>query len=70
MEKYIRVSDIKKVFDPYRDWDVPQMTADEVVGIVRCRECKYKAEGQGYCYKNGIWLHRITFCSVGERRES
>ena len=37
--------------------------------VVRCRECKHKAEGQGYCYKHGIWLHRMTFCSEGERRD-
>lgn len=40
----------------------------DVVEVVRCRECKHKAEGQGYCYKHGIWLHRMTFCSEGERR--
>lgn len=41
----------------------------DVVKVVRCRECKHKAEGQGYCYKHGIWLHRMTFCSEGERRD-
>lgn len=54
----------KKVFDTIIDL---QPTV-EAVEVVRCRECKHKAEGQGYCYKHGIWLHRMTFCSVGERR--
>lgn len=39
------------------------------IDVVRCFECKHKAEGQGYCYKHGIWLHRMRFCSVGERRD-
>jgi len=76
MEKYIRVSDIKKVCDPYRDWDVPQMTADEVAGIVRCRECKhwhkyddFQVGSCGYYYDR--WNERADdFCSRGERRES
>lgn len=45
------------------------LSSADVVPLVQCRECKHKAEGQGYCYKHGIWLHRMTFCSEGERRD-
>ena len=71
MEKYIRVSDIKKVCDPYRDWDVPQLTADEVAGIVRCEDCKWRTENECRLLKerdpntdHRIW--RGFFCAYGE----
>ena len=80
MEKYIRVSDIKKVCDPYRDWDVPQMTADEVAGIVRCKDCVYLYRTAAvdmvdafadlvctYWESDGLYLD--DYCSQGKRRK-
>ena len=76
MEKYIRVSDIAKVCDPYHDWDVPQMTADEVAGIVRCKDCKWwdtdwepeRHEGH-FCPLTELFPKEDWFCAEGERRD-
>ena len=72
---HITPADIKDVEAYERGWNdaidaiIENAPNTDVVKLVQCRECKYKDEGQGYCYKHGIWLHRMTFCSDGERRE-
>lgn len=42
-------------------------TAD-VVEVVRCKECKHKDRDQWYCYKLGVWIRYLEYCSYGERK--
>ena len=66
-EKYIRVEDIKKVSDPYKDHDVP------IFELVRCKDCKWHEHEEPnmvWCpYVVGSWIDENGFCSRGEKRE-
>lgn len=46
----------------------------ELVGVVRCRDCKYKQgatyrHGRCVCERNSRWVSDDCFCEQGERRD-
>lgn len=60
--------------DTYRVFDLLQdMLADDVVEVVRCKDCKYhKSDDEmnfNYCKFHGVYIN-TDFCADGERRES
>lgn len=39
--------------------------AEDIVKVVRCKDCKYRAKGLPYC----AYFGKTDFCSKGERKE-
>lgn len=42
------------------------MPSADVVEVVRCKDCKYRAKGLPYC----AYFGETDFCSYGERKET
>lgn len=45
---------------------IDEMSSAEVVEVVRCEDCKYRAKGLPYC----AYFGKTEFCSKGERKET
>lgn len=49
-------------------WILSQPTVD-VVKVVRCSDCKYYDEEDGYCWENNKYVMQIDYCSFSEEKE-
>lgn len=76
----------KRIYDPNfwhsgEDWRsgillscnvVDETPADDVVEVVRCRDCKYfskDSDGRRYCDLLYVTMHETDFCSYGKRKD-
>ena len=66
-EKYFKVSDLPKLNDPSRDWDVKQYRAWEIAEslIIRCERCRWYDDREKMCYYHAKPTNYFDFCSRG-----
>lgn len=48
--------------------DIDAIPSDDVVSVVRCKECKYW--NPWHCSQFNDHTHEVDFCSYGERKDN
>ena len=73
---------IAELIEHARYWSISEELADilianDVVPVVRCKDCKYWSAEMGWCdlnsyYDGDEWnmFHEEDFCSYGERKDN
>lgn len=69
--KYVRVGNVEylSVGDVCRIVD--EISSDDVIEVVKCKDCKYFNKTTGFCTRKTIPKYAVgdDFCSYGERRK-
>ena len=48
---------------------IAQTPSEDVVEVVRCRDCVYFREDESICMRHFSKMYGAGFCSLGERKE-